>query len=601
MMGTALHAALEELGVDRDNIRMLGLLPLVYVAWADGTIQQSERSLIHKLAKMYGWLGEDGDVLLSEWLEEPPSDAYVQRGLEVLRSLAVEQRGGDALERDSLRSLVAYCRDVAAAAGCLFGLSDPITEDEEAALTQIADALGVDDVASWRQITGATEARDPGAPPGPSGHVLVGSLLDFNAAPLEFLQDAVNTYGDVVHFSIANQSVFLLRRPEHIQHVLEERVAIYQQSFEREALEKLLGPSTLAADSHRGRALRSSQALFHIDRVATFAEVIVAATDVMLERWSAALAPELDVAAEMARLTLAILGRMLFRADLSADGSELGAAVTVVLEHASLALSNPLRLPDADATPRSRRFRAAMESFDALCADMIAERREREPEGDLLGTFMTREEGATDEATVGELERELLTFLIASHETAANALTWTFFALSKHAAAARRAYREVTDKLGRNKPRHDDTERLPYLSLFVSEAMRLYPPVWAVGRTAVADDELLGLRVPKGATVMLSPWVTHRDPTLFTNPEGFDPERFAERATLKRHQRAYFPFGAGPDSAVGRELARLLLALVVPRVLQRFRLDLVPGFEPGLAPRRTLGPRHGMRMTLRRL
>lgn len=606
MKGTALNAALDELGVDKDNFRILGLLPLVYVAWADGKVQRAERSLIHRLAKMNGWLGDDGDALLSEWLEEPPSEQYVAQGLEVLRALSAQTRGlGIGVHEDSLRSLVAYCRDVAAAAGGMFGLHAPITDAEEAALTQIAGALGVDSGSSWREIAGAADEHDHKLPPGPRGHILVGNLLEFNASPVAFLQDAANTYGDVVHFTVANEDVFLLRRPEHVQYVLQENLENYQRGFEYAALEKVIGRSLLTTEGHRWKKLRRiSQPAFSKKRIDAFDGAIVDATDAMLERWESdvGVGAQLDVAAEMMRLTLEIIGKLMFSFDLSDSASELGEAVAIVLEHANHAMSNPLRIPDVVPTKKNRRFREAMDRFDALFGRMIAERRESGTEnGDLLGMLMAARDDETGERLEdGELESEMLTFLVAGHETTSIALMWSLYALSKHAVPARRVHREIRDKLPSRRPTAADAELCPYLQLFIDETMRLYPPVWAVGRSAQVDDDIGGYRVPKGSIVMLSPWVTHRDPSTWDNPEGFDPERFTARASQKRHKTAYFPFAAGPHKCVGMGLAMLELRLVLPRILQRFRLDLLPGFEPGFDPQLTLKPKHGMQMTLRR-
>lgn len=606
MKGTALNAALDELGVDEDNFRILGLLPLVYVAWADGKVHSTERSLIHRLAKMNGWLGEDGDSLLSEWLDEPPTEAYVHQGLEVLRTLGAQTRGlGVGLGEDSLQSLVAYCRDVAGAAGGMFGLHDPITDAEEAALNQIAEALGVDSGASWQAIAGAADDQDHELPPGPRGHILVGNLLEFNASPVAFLQNAANTYGDVVHFTVANEDVFFLRRPEHVQHVLDDKLENYPRGFEYQALEKLIGPSLLTTEGPAWKKRRRiTQPALKKKRIDAFDGTIVDVTDRMLDRWDKDIGDgaQLDVATEMMRLSLEIMGKLTFGVDLSDTASELGEAVAIVLEHANHAMANPLRIPDLVPSKRNRRFREAMDVFDGLFAHMITERRESGTEqNDLLGWLMAaKDEETGDRLEDGELRSEMLTFLFAGHETTSIALVWTLYALSKHAVAARRVYREIRDKLQTRRPTHADAELCPYLNLFIDETLRLYPPVWAVGRSARADDDIGGYRVPKGSIVMLSPWVTHRDPATWDNPEGFDPERFAERATAKRHKHAYFPFAAGPHQCVGMGLARLELRLVLPRILQRYRLDLLPGFEPGYDPQLTLRPKHGMQMTLRR-
>jgi cytochrome P450 len=603
MKGTALAAALDELGVDRDNYRVLALLPLVYMAWADGKVQRSERSLIHRVAKLNGWLGDDGDSLLIQWLDEPPTEDYVASGLEVLRSLA----GSVPSSEDSVESLLAYCREVATAAGSLFGERAPVTEEETRALSEIADALGVENVARWRDISGEDDSEEPPRP-GPRGHVLVGNLLDFDESPLTFLLDAANNYGDIVHFTISGDEVYLLRRPEHVALVLEERRKIYRRGAQYRALAEVLGPSLLTEEDARWETLRElARPAFTDARVEGFAGTIVEATDRMLDRWQAVHdeGRELDIAPEMLSLVLALVGDFVFGADLGDPEGELTRSVAAILDHASHAMDNPFRIHEA-SLGRRRRFREAKDAFDETFHEIVAKRHSRggdgrggqggsEPATDLLAELMRAEEPLEDR----ELETEVLTFLLAGHQTTAVALSWIFFTLSRHMVAARRVYREVRDKLASRKPTRRDARVLTYTNMAIDEVLRLHPPVWSIDREARRDDTIDGVSIAKGSVVMVSPWVTHRSPALWTNPEGFDPERFNERAVAKRPAGAYFPFGLGPHTCIGRGLAQMILRLVVPRVLQRFRLDLVVGFEPKRDAQLTLQPDPGIRMTLR--
>lgn len=586
MKGTALSTALDELGVDADNFRMLGLLPLVYVAWADGKVQHAERSLIHRLAKMNGWLGDDGDCLLTEWLDEPPSETYVANGLEVLRSLGAREPA----DEDSMAALISYCRDVAIAAGGLFGQRDPVTDSETEALSQIAEALGVHGTETWRNIAGDPPEEASG-PPGPRGHILVGNLLDFDASPLAFLLDAANNYGDVVHFTVQRDEVYLLRKPEHVERVLGDDKT-FRRGAEYRALEAVLGPSSVTTMGDDWKRLRGAmKPAFADERIHGFAKICVAAVDRMIARWQPL--EEIDGMVEMSRLVLELMGQFILGEDLGDPEAELGTHIRAILEHAGHAMANPFRVHEASPA-RRRRFREAKDAFDEEFIELILAKR-KAPGTDLLSALVSSDE----ELTSAELESEILSAFLAGHEATTVSLCWVFYALSMHAVAARRVYREVHDKLRARTPTHRDVRVLTYTTMFIDEVLRLYPPIWGIDRETRKDVAFDDFSVPKGSVIMLSPWVTHRSPAVWTNPEGFDPERFTERAVDKRHAGAYFPFGTGPHACVGGHLARFILRLVVARVTQRHRLDLVPGFEPGLDPQLTLLPDNGMRMTLR--
>lgn len=592
MKGTALSAALDELGVDKDNFRVLGLLPLVYVAWADGKVQSSERALIHRLAKLNGWLGDEGDALLTEWLEEPPSEAYVASGLEVLRSLSGQQPPGE----DSMGALIDYCRDVANAAGGLFGDVSVVTSAEEDALTQIAEALGVQDAERWQEIASGDESVDEEGAPGPRGHILVGNLLDFNESPLAFLLDAANNYGDVVHFTIASDEVYLLRKPEHVREVLVDRADDYRRGAEYRALQEVLGPSVLTTEGEPWKRLRSAaRGAFDKKHIDAFSVNIVAATDRMLDRWLARERPELDVVPEMKRLVREIIGEHTFGGELGEHGPVLMGAVPAILDRASHVMANPFRVHEASLA-RRRAYREAKDTFDEAFIELVLRRRSAGQGGSaLLDVLMAHE----DELTHAELERAALAFMLAGHDTVFAALSWAFHTLSLHAVAARRVFREVHDKLRNRTPTHRDVKVCTYTNMFIDEVLRLYPPVWSIDREARVEAAFDGHTIPKGAIVMLSPWVTHRSPSLWDNPEGFDPDRFTEREVSKRAEGAYFPFGLGPHTCIGSELALMMLRLILVRVAQRFRLDLVPGFEHTKNAQLTLEPSPGLMLALR--
>jgi cytochrome P450 len=310
-----------------------------------------------------------------------------------------------------------------------------------------------------------------------------------------------------------------------------------------------------------------------------------------------------DAAAEMGRLTLAIAAETMFGADLEGEAEELGRALTDSLELFDL-LTVPfseqlLRLP----LPRTRRFHAARERLDRTIYRLIAERRARgEDRGDLLSMLLEAQDAEGDEGADGDMQLrdEALTLFLAGHETTANALAWTWFLLAQHPAVERRLHAELDAVLGGRPPTVGDLPRLRYARMVLSEAMRLYPPAWAVARLALEDYRVGPYTAPRGSIVLMSQWVTHRDPRWWPEPERFDPDRWTPEGEAGRPRFSYFPFGGGPRVCIGEAFAWMEGTLVMAAIGQRWRLRLAPGARVAPRPLITLRPRDGMPMLAER-
>ena len=322
----------------------------------------------------------------------------------------------------------------------------------------------------------------------------------------------------------------------------------------------------------------------------------------MLDRWNAnaTRGEPIDVDAEMMRLTLEIVGQALFSVDLSRDAGALSRAALATLDHVARRARMLLSPPTSVPTPGNRRFVAAVKMLDAAIFALIAARR-RKPDAadDLLAMLMDARDADTGEGMNDrQIRDEIITFLIAGHETVASALVWLWHLLSLHPAVERELGRELAETLGGRVPTMADLPHLPYTRAVVDETLRLYPPSWISTRRARADDVVLGKRVAAGSLVVMSPYATHRLPAVWPNPEGFDPDRFLPGAEAGRHRFAYFPFGGGPHLCIGNHFALTEAALIVATVAQRYRLALVPGQAVEVAPLVTLRPKHGMHMAL---
>jgi cytochrome P450 len=395
-------------------------------------------------------------------------------------------------------------------------------------------------------------------------------------------------------------TLYLLAHPDGIKHVLQDQAANYPRPpFVRDRLQAIVGGGLVGAEGAGWiRSRKLAQPAFRRHSLEGYGRQFVEATTEVLDSWAARAdnGRPLDVESEMVRVSLANLAASLFQADWRRDIDRVGPVVGDILAFANSAVTSVLdtaRLP----LPATRRFQRNLELLDAFLYPLIAERR-RNPGGDDLVSMLVSvvdEETGTG-LTDKQVRDETISFFIAGHATIASALTWTWYLLSTHPEAWRRLRAEVDEVLGGRPPAVADLPRLGWTTMVVQETMRLYPPIYLILRRATADDEVGGYRIPAGANIALCPYVTHRHPGFWDNPEGFEPERFAPEAARRRHRLAFFPFSGGPRRCIGEGFAQLQLPLVVAMVAQRYRLSLLPARPAAVEAAVTLRPRAPMLM-----
>ncbi len=434
----------------------------------------------------------------------------------------------------------------------------------------------------------------------------MGSLPAFRADPLKFLVDTAREYGPVAHLQLGLVDAYLVSQPGGVKRVLQDNSENYgRQTRGFQALRMTLGNGLITEDgAFWRRQRRLAQPAFHKARLAAFGAIMGQAASELTDRLVAQADPRrpLDIVPELSRVTLAILGRSLFSLDLAGAADSVGRALVVVLRHTIDTVQSIIPVPRALPTPANRRFAAALRTLDKVVLDSIAERRrDGVDRGDLLSMLLAARDEETGEGmTDRQLRDEVMTLMLAGHETTAMNLSWTLYLLSRHPAARRTLEAEVDQVLAGRVPGTDDLPRLPYTRMVIEEAMRLYPPAWAVTRSVAQDDEIDGFAIPAGAIVMVSPFVTHRDLQLWDNPEGFDPERFETTRAAERLRYAYFPFGGGPHLCIGAGFAMMEAPIILATLAQRLRLDLLPAHPVPIEPLVTLRPRHGLPMILHR-
>jgi cytochrome P450 len=446
----------------------------------------------------------------------------------------------------------------------------------------------------------------PRAPSPPADPVL-GHLRAIRTDQLGFLVRSCVDHGDLVHLWFGNRwkrlEAFLCADPEAIRQVLQDNHRdFHKQTRGFDTLRLVLGNGLLTSEGDFWlRQRRIAQPAFHRDRIAAFASSMVRAADEMIERrWAPVMkrGGRLDVAAEMMRVTLRIVGETLLSIDPSEEADRVGGALEALLVGFRRRMQSVVQLPIGWPTPENRRLSSAIAEIDRVVLRIIEERRRSPtPGSDLLAMLMeARDEETGERMSDRQLRDEVVTLFLAGHETTALSLSWTLALLSRHPEVGRRLRDELRTVLGGRLPTAEDVPRLTYTRMVLQEAMRLYPPAWNFGRTARCDVQLGGYPVPAGSLILVSPYVIHRNPRFWENPEGFDPERFSPENAPKIPRFAYLPFGAGPRQCIGNNFAMMEATLLLAVLWSRADLALVPGHELTPQPTVTLRPRGGLPM-----
>ena len=428
--------------------------------------------------------------------------------------------------------------------------------------------------------------------PGPPGRFLLGHLPELRRDPLEFLVSCARDYGDVARYRVLHVDVYLISHPDDIETVLHTNSQNFVKGRSLRASRALLGNGLLSSEGELWRRQRRMvQPAFQRDRIAANGSAIVDSAQRLIDAWRPG--ETLDVHRAMTRLTMQIIAEALFGARVEHEADRVIAALHVFLEQYRAGLLLSARIP----TPGNLRLKRATRRLEGIIYRIIRDRRaDRAEADDWLSLLLRAQDEAGGSMSDRQLRDELMTLFIAGHETLAASLAWTFYLLSEHPAVESKLANEIEAVLRGRPPGVADLPQLKYTERVVKESLRLYPPAWALPRTALRDCTLGGYRVPAGASVTMSQWIVQRDPRFFDRPTEFDPDRWTDEFTQRLPRFAYFPFGGGPRVCVGASLALMEAALIVATVAQRYRLTLAPGHPVEVWPTLVLQPKHGMKM-----
>ena len=449
--------------------------------------------------------------------------------------------------------------------------------------------------------------KPPGAtapyrfPPGLQRNLLWFALRKLRPAnPIILFQQLARDYGDIAHYKIGWHHIVFLNHPDYIREILVVQNDNFIKERTVQRTKMLLGEGMITAEGAQHRSQRQvAQSAFHRQRIPAYAGMMVAEAARMRAGWRDG--EQRDISIDMMHLTLNVVAQTLFATDLREEAGdeaeELASAINRIMGLYNFLVMLPaaewlvhMRPPGLSAFVRARK------RIDAVVYRMIAAHRRRGTQGGSLLDLMIAASPDQSAESEKSLRDQVITIFLAGYETVANALSWTWYLLSQNSECELRFHEEIDRELQGRTPTFDDLPRLRYVEMVLAEAMRLYPPAWAMGRYARADFQLGDFFLPAKTTVLMSQFITHRDPRFFPDPLRFDPERFTPENKARRARLTYFPFGAGARQCIGESFAGMESTLLLATLAQKWKLKLVPGHPVEPEPLITLRPKFGMQM-----
>ena len=446
-------------------------------------------------------------------------------------------------------------------------------------------------------VTKRARAAQAPTPPGPKGHPILGVMPEFNRDTLGFVTRC-RDYGDVVQARFLYVQAYFLFNPDDIEYVLSTnaRNFIKAVSVRSNFFRRLLGNGLLTSEGEFWRRQRRLvQPAFHRRRISGYGEVMTDFTARLISSWQEG--ETRDIHRDMMQLTLEIVAKTLFNADVSADVDNVNRILSQIVKPFAAQATLKWILDNRLPTPAHFRFHRFARQIDEIVYRIISERRASgRDEGDLLSMLLQEQDEDGSQMTDRQLRDEVMTLFLAGHETTALTLSWSWYLLGLDPQAEEKFHAELDQVLDGRRPTVADLPQLNYTEKIARESMRLYPPAYAVGREAIEPCEIGGYHVPAKTQIFAFQWVTQRDPRYFDEPDKFDPDRWTDEFVSRLPKYAYFPFGGGPRACIGNTFAMMEIILALATIGQKFRLSLVKDHKVELLPAMSLRPRDGIKL-----
>jgi cytochrome P450 len=416
--------------------------------------------------------------------------------------------------------------------------------------------------------------------------------------PLGLYTQWARQYGDIFYYRAFYRHIYFLNHPDLIENVLATNSRSFIKGEALRSNQRIFGNGLLTNEGESWlRQRRLIQPAFHRDRIESYGNTMVAYTERMMAGWRDG--EVRDIHRDTMRLALEIVAKALFNVEITSERDRVATALNTVMELGSggrMLLPPLLRMLP---TPGNIRYRHAARQLDDIVYGLIRHRRSNgQGADDLLSALLQAQDESGGGMRDEQLRDEVMTLLLAGHETTAVSLSWTWHLLAQHPEIEKKLWSELREVLHGRSPTTQDLSKLPYTERVVKEVMRLYPPAWAIVRNSLEDCELGGYRVPARATLMMSQWVMHRDPRYFEQPERFNPDRWLDDRAKGTPKFAYFPFGGGPRSCIGAAFATMEAILVLATIAQKYQIRVAPECPVEAVPSITLRPRHGIKVML---
>lgn len=433
---------------------------------------------------------------------------------------------------------------------------------------------------------------------GPAGRLLTGNLRDFANAPLDFLTQVAKKHQPIAALRFGRRRAFLLSDPSLIEEVMVKRRASFIKSRPLRAQRRVFGNGLLTNEGESWRRQRRlAQPAFHRERIAVYADVIVQQTEALLDSMRPGTTEEIH--SRFKALTISIVSAALFGADVAGRATALGASLEATMNRFASRRGLARFAPEWLPLPVNTEYHAAVSEIEGTVLEIIAQRRANpEKRNDLLSVLMDARYEDGSGMSDKQLRDEAVTLFLGGIDTPALALTWCWYLLTQNPQTAAELTKEVDSVLDGRRATFGDLSRLCVTEMIVKEAMRLYPPAWLLSRDAVEDTRVGDWDIPAGASVLMSPYLMHRDPVYFTDAETFNPWRWSDGQLDSLPRFAYFPFGGGPRVCIGASFAMTEMILALATIASRLRFTLADTANVVASPSMTLRPLHGVHVVV---
>lgn len=436
------------------------------------------------------------------------------------------------------------------------------------------------------------------------GNIIFKRKKVFGENPLNFIIDMEKKYPGVVHWKFLHINIVHLNHPELVRFVLQTNQKQYIKSRMYNQLKLLLGKGLVTSEGELWKQQRKLiQPSFHKQHINNLFHEMLNCANEMIADWKtiANNGGKIDFAEEMNKVTLHIIGKTMLSTDFRTEFKSVGNTLTYLLKALEKRVLRGVNFPTWVPTSENIEFKNKVKVLDNIIYKLISDRNKTSSEKhDLLDMLMqSRYQDTGEPMPVNLLRDELMTVFLAGHETTATALMWTFFLLTQHPEVFQKLKTEVKEVLGDGELTFEHLSQLKYTKACINESMRLYPPVWLIGRMATEDNMVGDYLIKKGTNVLISPYIVHRNPNYWKDPEVFEPERWDTEQVKQMDKYAYFPFAAGPRMCIGNNFALLEADIILAKVIQQFDIEYIGNSAPEMDPTLTLRVKNGMPMQIR--